>query len=339
MMRDILCSSPKFQNPNNSLQIAFSGSTMGNIYNVKYMIKKEEFERLRAEEIKAYIEKTLSKINQQMSIYQTDSEISQFNQMQSTHQQLPISDNFAHVINEAIRLNKLTKGGLDITLGPLVNLWGFGPLKPTATPKQNILKQYADLVGMDKLQINNDGNGYTLSKKHPELYIDLSSIAKGFGVDQMAKCLDEKGISNYLVDIGGEIRTKGQKNPETPWCVGIEAPDNTGSIAAAIVLQNSGLATSGSYRIQRQVNDGNTISHVLNPLTYIPVENDLLSVSVVAESVMQADGIATGLFALGSKQARQIAEENNLAVFLITSGKNGKYENYISKKFEPLLLH
>lgn len=339
MTHNAFCNSTRLQNQDDSIQVTFSGSTMGNTYNVKFMIEKEKIKNFPTEAIKAYIDKTLAETNQQMSIYQADSEISQFNRMHSTHQQLPISDEFAHVINEAIQLNKLTNGGLDITLGPLVNLWGFGPLKSTVVPKQNMIKQYADFVGMDKLQINNDRKGYSLSKKHPKLYLDLSSIAKGFGVDQMAKCLDEKGISNYLVDIGGEIRTKGQKDTETPWCVGIETPDNSGNIEVAITLQNSGLATSGSYRIQRQENDGNTISHVLNPHTYTPVENDLLSVSVVAETVMRADGIATGLFALGSKQARQIAETNDLAVFLITSGKNGVHENYISKQFEPLLLH
>lgn len=309
---------------------------MGTSYTVKYLADASAPD---AQQLQTQIDGALEEVNRQMSTYRADSEISRFNQMQQTDAPLPISDDFAAVTAEALRLNRLTQGALDVTVGPLVNLWGFGPDKNiTREPSAGEIAQTAAYTGIDKITLNRQNTGSTLGKAHPKVYLDLSSIAKGFGVDKVAGELEKHGIQNYLVEIGGELHGKGSNAQGEAWRIGIEQPNIVqGSHAQIVVpLHNRALATSGDYRIFHVDKNGNRLSHIINPKNKRPISHNLASISVVADNATTADGLSTGLFVLGESEALKLAEKEKLAVFLIIRDNNG-YRTAMSSEFEKLL--
>ena len=277
-------------------------------------------------------------VNAKMSTYIKTSELSQFNQNTQTQTPIEISSDLAKVIKEAIRLNKLTQGALDVTVGPVVNLWGFGPEKRIEKqPTEEQLAARQAWVGIDKLTLTEKAGKFYLTKAIPELYVDLSSIAKGFGVDQVADYLESLQIENYMVEIGGEIRAKGHNSEGKPWQIAIERPNFDGSqIAQQIIgIKDLAMATSGNYRNYFE-QDGIRFSHEIDPHTGRPIQHALASITVLAPSSMTADGLSTGLFVLGEKKAMEIAEQENLAIFMII--KEGKgYRTEMSSAFKTLL--
>ena len=318
--------------------VTLQGETMGTTYTVKYLSDGQDKLPSPAE-IQKRIDDALKEVNRQMSTYQTDSEISQFNQLRTVNQAMPISQDFAYVTGEALRLNKLTHGALDVTVGPLVNLWGFGPDKSvTQEPTPEQIKQAASYTGIDKIILQQDKDSASLSKTHPKAYLDLSSIAKGFGVDKVAGELEKYGIQNYLVEIGGELHGKGKNAHSEPWRIGIEQPNivQGGNTQIIVPLNNRSLATSGDYRIFHVDKSGKRLSHIINPNNKRPISHNLASISVVADSAMTADGLSTGLFVLGETEALKLAEQEKLAVFLIVRDKDG-YRTAMSSEFEKLL--
>ena len=318
--------------------VTLQGETMGTTYTVKYL--SDVHDKLPSPaEIQKRIDDALKEVNRQMSTYQTDSEISRFNQ-HTAGKPLRISSDFAHVTAEAIRLNHLTHGALDVTVGPLVNLWGFGPQKEiTHEPTAQEIQHASEMVGTDKLKLSQDGQRPTLAKTHPEVYLDLSSIAKGFGVDKTAAELEKLNIGNYLVEIGGELHGKGRNAQGNPWRIGIEQPNivQGGATQITIPLDNKSLATSGDYRIFHVDKSGRRLSHIINPKTKQPISHNLASISVVAENATLADGLSTGLFVLGETEALKLAEQENLAVFLIIRTPQGDYHTKMSSAFKKLL--
>lgn len=311
------------------------GETMGTTYTIKYLPEKDVI--LPANQVKQEIDTILDEVNRQMSTYQEDSEISQFNRMVAT-QELNISDDFAHVIVQAIKLNQLTEGALDVTVGPIVNLWGFGPDKRVLkTPSQAELDAVSHQVGLDKIQLKQDKNNI-LFKKANGVYLDLSAIAKGFGVDKVAQYLEQQGIQHYLVEIGGEVRAKGNNANKQAWQLGIEQPQmmQGQEIQVIVPLQDESLATSGDYRNFRTDESGRRLSHIINPKTQEPINHRLASVSVIADNATTADGLATGLFVLGEKKAMELAEKENLAIFLIIKTEHG-FERQMSSEFKKRL--
>ena len=322
----------------NAQTVTLQGETMGTTYTVKYLSDGQDKLPSPAE-IQKRIDDALKEVNRQMSTYQTDSEISQFNQLRTVNQAMPISQDFAYVTGEALRLNKLTHGALDVTVGPLVNLWGFGPDKSvTREPTPEQIKQAASYTGIDKIILQQDKDSASLSKTHPKAYLDLSSIAKGFGVDKVAGELEKYGIQNYLVEIGGELHGKGKNAHGEPWRIGIEQPNiiQGGNTQIIVPLNNRSLATSGDYRIFHVDKSGKRLSHIINPNNKRPISHNLASISVVADSAMTADGLSTGLFVLGETEALKLAEQEKLAVFLIVRDKDG-YRTAMSSEFEKLL--
>ena len=198
--------------------VHLQGQTMGTTYNVKYLIDEAPVEGLQAE-----IDARLVEVNKMMSTYDPTSELSRFNQYRYTDN-FEVSPDTLFVINEALRLANLSGGVLDVTVGPLVNLWGFGPTKrPEKVPSQGEIDEIRDYVGYQKLSTTPTG----LKKSHPMLYVDLSTIAKGFGVDEVAEILEKRGIENYLVEIGGEMRVKGERGDGSEWLIAIEKPVTT----------------------------------------------------------------------------------------------------------------
>lgn len=333
--------------------VTITGQTMGTTYTVKYINDQHD---LDPQQVKTEIEARLQEVNRQMSTYLEDSEISQFNQMKAG--EMPISDDFATVVKEAIRLNKVTHGALDVTVGPVVNLWGFGPDKTVlSSPTDEQLAQAKRVVGIDKIELkslaSSDGHEnaastsaapaqahhkFLLSKKVDGVYLDLSSIAKGFGVDKIAFYLDELKLKNYLVEIGGELRAKGQNLQKKPWSIGIEQPTVLQHQANQLVLplENLAMATSGDYRNFHLDAQGNRLSHIINPQTFSPIHHRLASITVIQSSTMTADGLATGLFVLGEDKALELAEQEKIPVFMIIQSGEG-FETKMSSAFKSLI--
>ncbi|MGR6980701.1 FAD:protein FMN transferase [Testudinibacter sp. P27/CKL/0425] len=317
-------------------EVAFAGKTMGTTYSVKYLTDSSQ-NLPDQQTVQQQVDRTLQEVNRQMSTYQKESEISQFNQSQAVQSAVAISPEFGRVVEEAIRLNQLTDGALDITVGPLVNLWGFGPEnRPEKIPSEAEIEARRAWIGLDKLSLDKSDGQYRLSKSVPNLYIDLSSIAKGFGVDQLAEYLDSLGIANYMVEIGGEIRAKGLNKEQKAWQIAIEKPEFDGQRAVQLIigLKDMAMATSGDYRNYFE-QGGVRFSHEIDPHSGKPIQHNLVSITVLNPSSMTADGLATGLFVLGAEKALEIAEKNNLAIYLIIKTNTG-FETKMSSVFKQL---
>lgn len=320
--------------------VTLNGKTMGTTYTVKYIVPNDK-KLPENNEVQKQLDDLLAEVNRQMSTYDPKSEISQFNQQTANSGSREIADDFALVLTEAIRLNQVTEGALDVTVGKLVNLWGFGAdksVEKSPTPQQ--LTEATKMVGLDKLVFRQPENGKkaTLGKTVDGVYLDLSAIAKGFGVDKLAQHLDSLGIQNYLVEIGGELRGKGLNIQGKSWQVGIEQPSLAQQQISQIVvsLDNRALATSGDYRNFHVDENGKRLSHIINPKTQQPINHNLASVSVVADSTMTADGLATGLYVLGETEAMRVAEREKLAVFFIIKTADG-FESQMSSEFKKLI--
>jgi thiamine biosynthesis lipoprotein len=316
-------------NPSKNTEVLLQGRTMGTTYNIKIVTTKEQVIELKLQQ---KIDAALKQVNQAMSTYIKSSEISQFNQSTST-ESIEISSGFARVLKESIRIGKLSKGKLDITVGPLVNLWGFGPeQRPEKVPSDELLATTKKRVGLQNLMLE----GNKLSKEIPDLYIDLSTTAKGYGVDIVAELIEKNGITNYLVEIGGELRLKGFKSTGELWAIAIEKPlTNERSVQEVIIPKDNAVATSGDYRIYFEA-DGVRFSHIIDPATGKPINHKLVSVTVIHRSSMTADGLSTALMVMGMEQGMAFAVDNNLAALFISKTENG-FDEQFTVKFKQYL--
>ncbi|WP_338034263.1 FAD:protein FMN transferase [Idiomarina tyrosinivorans] len=309
--------------------IQLQGKTMGTTYHITFYHNDPS---VQAKDVQQAVDAVLERVNAQMSTYDPNSELSKFNQSRSTEPKV-VSRALEHVVNRALEIADETDGALDITMGPLVNLWGFGPqARPEDVPTESELAAIRPIVGYQKLTLKN----HQLAKSNPDVYVDLSSIAKGYGVDRVGVLLEQMGIQHYLVEIGGEIRTRGHKPGDQPWRIAIEKPASIERAVQKIVqLENASLATSGDYRNYYEEN-GRRYSHIIDPATEAPIQHRLVSVSVLAEDCMSADGYATAMMVLGTEKAKQFAEQHELAIFLISKTEDG-FETYASEAFKPYL--
>mgnify|MGYP000638295300 CR=1 FL=1 len=309
-------------------EMLLQGHTMGTTYNIKVVSTPEQLETLKLHE---KIDTVLKQVNQQMSTYIPDSEISRFNKSPST-EPVEISVGFARVLAESIRLGELSGGKLDITVGPLVNLWGFGPKhRPEIVPSDEQLASARARIGLQNLHLD----GRQLSKSIPSLYIDLSTTAKGYGVDMVAELIEANGISNYLVEIGGEMRLKGFKHTGELWAIAIEKPilDPSGAqraVQEVVIPKDNAVATSGDYRIYFEA-DGQRFSHIIDPATGKPINHHLVSVTVITPSSMTADGLSTTLMVMGAEQGMEFAQKHDLAALFISKTEHGFKEQYTVK--------
>ena len=265
----------------------------------------------------AAIAEELESVNRRMSTYQPDSEVSQFNRATTIDWQ-PVSVETAQVVQRAIELSRASDGAFDITVAPLVNLWSFGPDgAPEELPSDEAIQQALANVGYTALDVRLDPPA--LRKSKPQLTIDLSAIAKGFAVDQVARRLEQLGAADYLVEVGGEVRTLGHNPRDRDWMLGIEEPIPAMRVADySVPLSGKSLATSGDYR-NFFVVDGQTYSHTIDPAQGRPVSHSMHSVSVIADDCMTADAWATALMVLGPDQVQPYAKKANIEVFWITS--------------------
>lgn len=308
------------------------GSTMGTYYQVKYVLdaKQQADSELSEQNLQVEIDKRLELVNDQMSTYRPDSELSRFNQAE---QSLVISDDTRHVVEASLKLFEDSNGAFDVTVGPLINLWGFGPDKrANKIPSAEMIAEKKKFIGSQHLSL--DGN--VLSKDIPELYVDLSAIAKGYGVDVIAEYLQEIGINNFLVDIGGELRLHGLKPQDKDWILAIERPVNGLNIQRIIKIGNNSIATSGDYRNYFEA-DGIRYSHTIDPETGKPIDHHLVSVTVIDPSSMLADAFATAITVLGPEDGLKFAQDHKLPAFLLIKDGDNFIEQY-TVEFEPFFV-
>lgn len=311
------------------LTLELSGKTMGTTFSVKVVSDNELPD---AKQVLADINATLIEVNRQMSTYQGDSELSQFNQHESTST-FPVNRDLAFVVDEAIRIGRLSEGAFDVTIGPLVNLWGFGPDgRPNRVPSNVDISNARQRMGQKELIVTDEG----LVKLKPELYVDLSALAKGFGVDKVAQLLESKGLQNYMVEIGGELRLKGKNASGVNWRIVIEKPSEFGHENQRLISPGDmAIATSGDYRNYFEV-DGVRYAHIIDPVTARPVTHKLASVTVLHPSSMTADGFATALSVMGPEKAMILAKQQELAVMLVVYTDAGFVEKH-SPEFDKML--
>ena len=293
--------------------VSFRGETMGTTYSVK-LAKRPAQPSL--DELQQQVEALLETINDQMSTYRPESELSRFNRSNETDW-FPVSPETATVVARALEISRQTDGAFDPTVGPLVRLWHFGP-EPgeRAVPGDDEIAEALERVGYDQISARLDPPA--LRKTHPHVELDLSAIAKGYGVDAIVELLADQGIDSCMVEIGGEVAARGQKANGRSWKIGIQRPDQLrGLIAATIALQGEALATSGDYRNFFEV-DGVRYAHTIDPSTGKPVTHQLASASVVADDCMTADALATALMVLGPAKGNELAAKSDLSVMLLT---------------------
>jgi thiamine biosynthesis lipoprotein len=263
------------------------------------------------------IEAELAEINRAMSNYDPRSELSAFNRRQE-QSWAPASRRLFEVLDTASRISASTEGAFDVTVGPLVDLWGFGPeYRSQRTPDDDAIERVRESVSYQHVQT--DPSARAIRKSHRRTQLDLGAIAPGYGVDRLAGILDDQGLRNYLVEIGGEFRARGTTASGRPWRVGIERPvEGQRLLGEVAVLQNRAIATSGTTKDFFE-QDGRRYSHIIDPTTARPVEHPPMAVSVVADTAMEADGWATALLVLGPKRGYALAQTRGLAALLVTA--------------------
>jgi len=307
------------------------GLTMGTTYHIT--VVTGYFQGVSG--LQEKIDARLEEINRSMSTYLKDSEISRFNRFKEVGRKFKISDDFLRVMKAGRTIYRLSDGAWDATVFPLVDLWGFGPgPRQSKVPPQNEIAALLPDVGFSNIEILASG---FLLKKRAGVTLDLSSIAKGYGVDQVADTLRKNGFENYLVEIGGEIIAAGHRQDGRPWRIGINRPQPDAAfdeVYKVVDLHNQAFATSGDYRSFFEVN-GVRYSHEIDPRTGYPVSNSVASVSIITETCTMADGLATAVMVMGA--ARGLDLINRLAGvegLIIVEKKDGTLADYYSKGFK-----
>lgn len=280
------------------------------------------------------IHNVLDEVNQSLSMYNKTSIISRFNQNDSS---LILDKHFLKVLSKGFEISNNTKGAFDMTVAPLVNIWGFGFSKKETVTKYKV-DSILKFVGFDKIRLVNE----MFVKQDTRTMIDASAIAKGYGVDVVADMFDANGINNYLVEIGGEIRVKGINEKGNVWSIAIDKPVddpfiNEREFQEVLHFSDGALASSGNYR-NFYYENGIKYAHTINPKTGYPVQNEVLATSVIAYDCMTADAYATSFMVLGLEEAMRIVNANKeLEAYFICRGKNDEFDIYYSSGFEKFI--
>jgi len=305
-----------------------SGTAQGTTYSIIY-------ESPEGEDYTGEITELLISFEKSLSIYDSTSLISKLNRNEPG---LMPDSWFTEVFNKSAEIHKASGGVFDITVAPLVNVWGFGPEKKQKVD-QKVIDSLLVFVGMDKVHLK-DGQ---ILKADPRVQLDMNAIAQGYSVDLVSRLLEAKGCVNYLVEIGGEIRAKGLNDKHRIWRVGIDRPSDINmtpgmDLEAILELQDRSLATSGNYR-KFFVENGVKYSHTIDPSSGFPVQHNLLSVTIVAEDCMTADAWATACMASGLEKSKAIlAGHSELGGLLIYSDDQGNYLEYLTPGIEKSLV-
>jgi thiamine biosynthesis lipoprotein len=310
----------------------FTGVTMGTGYSVTIarLPASIDPERLAQE-----VEAVLHGVDAHMSTWDTHSELSAFNRSTSTGW-VTVSAQTQAVVAEALRVSRLSAGAFDVTVAPLVNLWGFGPggRRDGVPPPDRIA---AALQRVGYAQLHTRRHPPALRKDRPDVQVDVSAIAKGYAVDRVAEHLGQRHVTDYLVEVGGELRAGGHNPRGAPWRVGVEKPVSDARRAYRVLaLSGAAVATSGDYRNYFE-QDGRRYSHTIDPRTGVPVIHDLVSVTVVAPAAVRADAMATALLVLGPQAGYRLAEREGLAAMFIVQ-RDGTFIERHTPTLAPYLI-
>jgi len=317
---------------------------MGTTYLVQVSDPLSESERLA---VSRAVQETLDRVDQTMSTYVSESEVSQFNRA-AAGVSVPLSMHSFEVFLEAARVSELTGGAFDVSVAPLVRLWGFGAGASTVrrVPSEEAVASARALVGFHHIALDDDPP--SVSKDEDGVECDLSAIAKGYAVDLVAEVLSRRGSQNFMVEVGGEVRTSGKNASGEAWRIGIEKPllpalgpleplKEARNLQRALPLSGLSLATSGDYRNVYEV-DGKLYSHLIDPRDGRPVSHALASVSVVEQTCMRADALASGLFVLGPEEGYELAVREDLTVLFLIRTEDGEIEERATPSFEALFF-
>jgi thiamine biosynthesis lipoprotein len=303
-----------------------NGTTMGTFYQIKYA---DALER----DFKPSVDSLLVVFNQSLSTYIPDSELSRFNANTRFTFESPF---FYPILVQSRRVWEETEGAFDPTIGPLVNAYGFGP-EGRNIPEEEEISGLLDRVGFDKIFFDEEA----VCKLSEGIYLDFSANAKGYGIDVVGEFLESRGINDYMVNIGGDLRTKGRNASGEKWSLGIEKPvlgGESGEIVAIILLDNSSMATSGNYRNFYEVN-GQLYYHTIDPRSGKPAGGNILSSTVVAGNATDADAYATAFMVMGSEKAIAFAESRpDLQAFFVYTLPDGATATYYSPGLEIELI-
>lgn len=313
--------------------LVLQGETMGTFWRVSLADVASE----RAGELRDKIQAQLDADDQLLSTYKSDSTLMKFNHFHGTDP-WPVPEALSDIVTLSLRIGAKTRGAMDITIAPLVNLWGFGPDKqPVKTPEQAEIDTARAITGLQHLRVIKAADKQWLQKNIADLTLDLSTVGEGYAADHLAQLMEQQGISRYLVSVGGALVSRGLNPQGVPWRVAIQKPtDSENAIQALVDINGHGISTSGSYRNYYQL-DGKRISHVIDPKTGRPVQHTLVSVTVIAPTALEADGWDTGLMVLGPEKARQVAVKQGLAVYMISKQDQG-FSVWMSPQFRTFLL-
>ncbi len=270
---------------------------------------------------KPEIDSVLNVIDRSMSLYDNQSLISAFNKADES---VELDDHMANVVRRSFDLNRMSNGAFDITVMPLVDLWGFGPNRIDAFPQPQTIDSILQFVGMDKLVL--DGN--TLIKKDKRVQVDLNGIAQGYSVDVISQFLDSRGIESYLVELGGEIKVKGYKEANVPFEIAIESPQNAKYSNVVLQLTDKAVTTSGNYRRAFDL-EGRRIHHHINPHDGYPIQNNVASVTVIAPTAMDADGYDNVFMAMTPEDGVNLANKlEDIEIYIIYKDNAGFKEAF-----------
>jgi len=298
----------------------FSGQTMGTTYSVKIVSKNSVIDRLM---IQTGIDSVLTMVNQHLSIWDPNSEISQFNQNRQ-QELIKVSTHLKNVISKSLEISGATNGAFDITVFDLMSLWGFGPNPREGFPSAVQIEALKNRMGYQNLIL---GSG-SIRKLNPEIKLDVNAIAKGYGVDLVFEWILENGFKNVFIEIGGEVRCAGKNQKGKLWRVGIIDPKISASpgekLSAVVILDGKAMATSGNYRNFIEKN-GEILGHTIDPRSGFPIKTDVLSVSVITNSCMEADGWATALMVLNFEEGnKMVTDGTDLNALWIVEAENGQ---------------
>jgi thiamine biosynthesis lipoprotein len=315
--------------------MTLSGPTMGSTWTVRLLKLPGTCSR---DQVQMAVQEVLDRVENQMSTYRPDSDLSRFNRSRTT-EWVSIPRDFAEVVNQARLVSEQTGGAFDVTVGPLVNLWGFGPTHPAGefgtVPSDSMIEEARRHVGYRLLDVRLKPPA--IRKSDPQAYVDLSAIAKGYAAGLVGDRLEELGAKDYLVLVGGEVRSRGLSHLGRPWHVGLETPTpGTRRVLYTVELKDLALSTSGDYRNFFE-SGGHRYCHEINPATGRPTTHASASVTVAHASNAYADAMATALMVLGPKEGYALAQKLNLAAMFITRSDD-HFETSSTPQFRKLLL-
>lgn len=310
--------------------VKINGQTMGTYYTLQFKPESQSVDGLSAQ-----VEQRLEQLNQNLSTYIDDSDLTTLNRSVG-RRCFKVSQDTLAVVSEALRIHQLSDGAFDPGLAPLIELWGFDKKQTNnQVPADELIKERQAMINFTDAQVRQEQG--CIVKGNDLLQINLSAIAKGYAVDELIAILEQQyGIQNYLVEIGGELRVNGNNAHNKPWTVAIESPDpGSRSVQKVITPIDMAVATSGDYRNFFE-KDGKRYSHTINPISGYPIEHKLASITVLHPSTMTADAMATTLMVLGEKAGKDFAQQHNLPVFMIIKSDDG-FKEYYNDAFKPYL--